>query len=42
MNLPSGKSLDPDGFNTDFMKKWWRIIAADFYELCNGFYDQNI
>jgi hypothetical protein len=38
VNLPSGKSPGPDGFNTDFMKKCWRIIAGDFYELCKGFY----
>jgi hypothetical protein len=42
VNLPSGKSLGPDGFNTDFMKKCWRTIARDFYELCKGFYDQDI
>jgi hypothetical protein len=42
INLPSGKSLGSDGFNTDFMKKCWRTIARDFYELCKGFYDQDI
>lgn len=32
-NLPSGKSPGPDGFNSDFMKKCWKIIPPDFYEL---------
>jgi hypothetical protein len=41
-NLPSGKSPSPDGFNTDFTKKYWVIIATDFYELYQGFYDSNI
>jgi hypothetical protein len=41
-NLPLGKSPDPDGFNTDFMKKCWGIIALDFYELCAEFYRGNI
>jgi hypothetical protein len=41
-NLPSGKSPRLDGFNLDFMKKCWRVIAPDFYELCSGFYAHNI
>jgi hypothetical protein len=41
-NLPSGKSSEPDGFNSDFMKKCCRVIAPDFYKLCSGFYDHNI
>jgi hypothetical protein len=36
-NIPSGKSPSPDGFNTDFIKKCWPIIAIGFYELCQGF-----
>jgi hypothetical protein len=32
--LPSNKSPGPDGFNTDFVKKCWSVIAPDFYELC--------
>jgi hypothetical protein len=27
MGLPSGKSLGPDGFNIDFMKKCWGLIS---------------
>jgi hypothetical protein len=42
MNLPSGKSPGPGEFNTDFMKKCWKIIAPDLYDLCAGFYDENI
>jgi hypothetical protein len=42
MNLPSDKSPGPDGFNIDFMKKCWKIVALDFYDLCAGFYDENI
>jgi hypothetical protein len=39
--LPADKSPGPDGFNGDFLKSW-PIIATDFYELCQGFYDGNI
>jgi hypothetical protein len=31
--LPSNKSLGPDRFNTDFVKKCWSVIAPHFYEL---------
>jgi hypothetical protein len=41
-NLPLSKSLGPDGFNSDFMKKCWRVISPDFYKLCEGFYDNSI
>jgi hypothetical protein len=37
--LPSDKTLGPDGFNTDFVKKCWPIIYEDFYRLCDGFYN---
>jgi hypothetical protein len=40
--LPSNKSSSPDGFNTYFVKKWWDIIAPDFYDLCMGFYNGTI
>ena len=40
--LPSNKSLGPDGFITDFVKKWWSIITLDFYDLYDGFYNENI
>lgn len=38
MDLPNQKSLGPDGFNGDFLKKCWPIIAQDFYDLCDGFF----
>jgi hypothetical protein len=41
-NLPSDKSLGPDGFNGDFLKKCWPTISQDFYDLCQGFYEGNI
>jgi hypothetical protein len=41
-NLPSNKSLGPDGFNTDFVKKCWSVIASDFFELCDKFYEGSI
>jgi hypothetical protein len=41
-NLLSEKSLGPDGFNSNFMKKCWTTISADFYDLCLAFYDHNI
>jgi hypothetical protein len=37
-NLPTRKFPGPDGFNSDFMKKCWRVISLDFYALCDGFY----
>jgi hypothetical protein len=41
-NLPSEKSLGPDGFNTDFMKKILGVIANGFYEMCYAFYNESI
>jgi hypothetical protein len=41
-NLPTNKSPDPDGFNTDFVRKCWPVIASDFYELCDKFYEGSI
>jgi hypothetical protein len=40
--LKSDKSPDPDGFNTDFMKRCWEVIKSDFYELCTGFFSDDI
>jgi hypothetical protein len=40
--LPSDKSPGPDGFNTNFIKKCWHIIAQDFYDLCEKFYQEEV
>jgi hypothetical protein len=40
--LPSDKSLGPDGFNTNFIKKCWPIISQDFYDLCDQFYHGDV
>jgi len=41
-HLPSNKAPGPDGFNTDFLKRCWPIICAEFYQFCNAFYDGNV
>lgn len=41
-SLPSNKSLGPNDFNKDFMKKSWNIIAPDFFDLCIGVYNETI
>jgi hypothetical protein len=40
--LPSDKSLGPDGFNTNFIKKCWSVISQDFYDLCEQFYHGDV
>jgi hypothetical protein len=41
-NLSMGKSPGPYGFNTDFVRKCWNTISHDFYDLCEGFYNNDI
>jgi hypothetical protein len=41
-SLPSDKSSGLDGFNTNFIKKCWHIIAQDFYDLCEKFYHDEV
>jgi hypothetical protein len=41
-SLPSDKSPGSDGFNTNFVKKCWHVIAQDFYDLCESFYQGDI
>ena len=36
-SLATDKTPGPDGFNNDFLKTCWSIIAPDFYALCEGF-----
>ena len=36
-SLATDKTPGPNGFNNDFLKKCWSIIAPDFYALCEGF-----
>ena len=35
--LPRNKSPSLDGFNNEFIKSWWSIIANDFYNLIVNF-----
>jgi hypothetical protein len=41
-NLPNDKSPGPDGFNNEFVKNCWSIIAPDFKKLISDFHDGNI
>ena len=41
-DLPNDKVPGPDGFNTNFIKKCWHIIASDFYDLIEDFYHGKI
>jgi hypothetical protein len=41
-DLPNNKSPGPDGFNGEFMKKCWPLIAQDFYKLCEDFFEGNV
>jgi hypothetical protein len=40
--LPTHKSPGPDGFNGEFLKKSWPLIAEEFYELCREFFNGNV
>ena len=41
-NLPNDKALGLDGFNTNFIKHCWDILAPDFYTLIEDFYHGRI
>jgi hypothetical protein len=41
-HLPNDKSLDPDGFNNEFIKSYWHIIGNDIKELIKDFYNEKI
>jgi hypothetical protein len=40
--LPNNKSPGPDGFNNEFIKGCWSLIANDYYNLFETFYEQEI
>jgi hypothetical protein len=40
--LPNDKSLGPDDFNNEFLKKCWHIIKQDFYNPGAGFFMSDI
>jgi hypothetical protein len=40
--LPLDKSLGPDGFSNEFLKKCWPITKEDFYKLCSAFHGGEI
>jgi hypothetical protein len=39
--LPNNKSPGPDGFNNEFVKGCWDLIASDFYKLFESCFDRN-
>jgi hypothetical protein len=41
-DFPNNKSLGPDGFNAEFLRKCWPIIKKDFYDLCDQFHQGNL
>jgi hypothetical protein len=41
-DLPADKSPVPDGFNSDFIKRCWPIVHQDFFELCQGFFEERV
>ena len=40
--LPNNKSLGPDGYNNEFIKGCWPLIAPDLYRLFEAFFDEDI
>jgi hypothetical protein len=41
-HLPNEKSPGPDGFNNEFVKGCWTIIAPDIKKLINDFHDGTV
>jgi hypothetical protein len=41
-DLSNNKSPGPDGFNNEFIKGCWSLIANDYYNLFETFYEQEI
>jgi hypothetical protein len=40
--LPNNKSPGPDGFNNEFIKGCWTLIASDYYRLFDALYQGDI
>jgi hypothetical protein len=40
--LPNNKSPGPDGFNNEFIKGCWPLIAQDYYNLFETFFEREI
>lgn len=40
--LPNNKSPGPDGFTNEFLKCCWPLVADDFYNLCDKFFEGEI
>jgi hypothetical protein len=41
-DFPNNKSLGPDGFNAEFLRKCWPIIKKDLYYMCDQFHQGNL
>ncbi|XP_071678500.1 uncharacterized protein [Lolium perenne] len=41
-SMPNDKAPGPDGFNGQFMKKYWHVMKKQFYDLCFNFYSGNL
>jgi len=40
--LPNNKSPGPDGYNNEFIKGWWSLIAPNYYRLFEAFFEEEI
>lgn len=41
-DLPNNKSPGPDGFNNEFIKGCWNLIALDYYKLFEALFEGEI
>lgn len=42
LDLPNNKSPRPDGYSNKFIKGCWPLIAQDFYNLCERFFEGQV